>query len=141
MAEEAQALLTAPECPAGETDLVLGGEQMAVQVHESVGHAVELDRILGWEAPFTGTSWLGLDQLGLLRLGSELMTVTADATLPGAFGSFGYDDEGTPARDVEIVHEGLWLGALSGRDSAAIAGVPAMIANAVSAARRSHLMK
>ena len=124
VAEEAQALLTALECPAGETDLILGSEQMAVQVHETVGHAVELDRILGWEAPFTGTSWLSLDRLGLLRLGSELMTVTADATLPGAFGSFGYDDEGTPAQKVEIVHEGLWLGGLSGRDSAAIAGVP-----------------
>src|SRR5918994_1720629 len=64
VAEEAQALLTAPECPAGETDLILGSEQMALQIHESVGHAVELDRILGWEAAFAGTSWLDLAQLG-----------------------------------------------------------------------------
>src|SRR3954451_23741211 len=90
IAEEAQQLLTAPACPAGETTLILGSEQMGLQIHESVGHAVELDRILGWEAAFAGTSWLDLAQLGSLRFGSELMTITADATLPGALGSFGY---------------------------------------------------
>ncbi len=124
LAEEAQALLSAPECPAGETDLILGGEQMALQIHESVGHAVELDRILGWEAAYAGTSWLDLAKLGLLRFGSELMTITADATLPGALGSFGYDDEGTPAQSVDIVLAGIWTGVLSGRDSAAVAGLP-----------------
>src|SRR5829696_2310765 len=124
IAEEAQALLSAPECPAGETDLILGSEQMALQIHESVGHAVELDRILGWEAAFAGTSWLDLARLGSLRFGSELMTITADATLPGALGSFGYDDEGTPAAPVDIVRDGIWTGVLSGRDSAAIAGAP-----------------
>ncbi len=125
VAGEAQALLTAPECPAGVTDLILGGEQMALQIHESVGHAIELDRILGWEAAFAGTSWLDLGQLGSLRYGSELMNVTADATLPGALGSFGYDDEGTPAQRVPIVENGIWVGVLSGRDSATLAGIPA----------------
>ena len=96
---------------------------MALQIHESVGHAVELDRILGWEAAFAGTSWLELSQLGSLRFGSELMTITADATLPGALGSFGYDDEGTPAHPVDIVRDGIWVGTLSGRDSAALAGI------------------
>jgi TldD protein len=124
IAAEATALLSAPECPAGETDLILGSEQMALQIHESVGHAVELDRILGWEAAFAGTSWLDLAKLGVLQFGSELMTITADATLPGALGSFGFDDEGTPARSVDIVRDGIWLGVLSGRDSAAAAGVP-----------------
>jgi len=124
IAEEALALLTAPLCPEAETDLILGGEQMALQIHESVGHAVELDRILGWEAAFAGTSWLDLAQLGSLRFGSDLMNVSADATLPGALGSFGYDDEGTPARAVPIVTAGTWVGVLSGRDSAAIAGIP-----------------
>ena len=123
IAEEARALLTAPVCPAGETDLVLGSEQMALQIHESVGHAVELDRILGWEAAFAGTSWLDLAQLGSLRFGSDLMTITADATLPGALGSFGYDDEGTPAAPVDIVRDGIWTGVLSGRDSASVAGL------------------
>jgi TldD protein len=125
IAAEAQALLTAPECPAGTTDLILGGEQMALQIHESVGHAIELDRILGWEAAFAGTSWLDLGQLGSLRYGSELMNITADATLPGALGSFGYDDEGTPAQRVPIVENGIWVGVLSGRDSATLAGLPA----------------
>jgi TldD protein len=124
IADEARALLTADSCPSLEsTDLILGGEQMALQIHESVGHAVELDRILGWEAAYAGTSWLDLAELGRLRFGSPLMTITADATLPGALGSFGYDDEGTPAHPVDIVREGTWVGVLSGRDSAAIAGL------------------
>jgi TldD protein len=124
IAEEARALLTADVCPSLDaTDLILGSEQMALQIHESVGHAVELDRILGWEAAFAGTSWLELEKLGSLRFGSELMNVTADATLPGALGSFGYDDEGTPAHPVDIGREGVWVGTLSGRDSAALAGI------------------
>ena len=123
--EEAVALLSAPACPERRCHLILGTEQMALQIHESVGHATELDRILGWEAAFAGTSWLELAKLGSLRFGSPLMNITADATLPGALGSFGYDDEGTPAHSVDIVREGTWVGALSGRDSAALAGLPA----------------
>ena len=124
IAEEAVALLSAPECPAGETDLILESSQLALQIHESVGHAIELDRILGWEAAFAGTSFLELPRLGELVYGSPLMNITADATLPGALGSFGYDDEGTPAQRVDIVREGVWVGVLSGRDSAAVAGLP-----------------
>ena len=87
IAEEARELLTAPQCPSRDaTDLIIGSEQMALQIHESVGHAVELDRILGWEAAFAGTSWLDLGQLGSMRFGSDLMNITADATLPGALG-------------------------------------------------------
>lgn len=123
VAEQAVALLSAPPCPQGEMDLVLEGSQLALQIHESVGHAIELDRILGWEAAFAGTSFLDLDQLGGLRYGSELMNITADATIPGALGTFGYDDEGTPAQAVDIVRDGRWVGVLSGRDSAHLAGV------------------
>jgi TldD protein len=123
MAEEARQLLTAPLCPSGETTLVLGDEQLALQIHESVGHAIELDRILGWEAAFAGTSWLDLDQLGSLRYGSELMTITIDPTIPGSLGSFGYDDEGTPATKRDAVRNGVWVGVLAGRDSAAVAGL------------------
>ena len=123
IAEEAVALLTADEMEERETDLILEGSQLALQIHESVGHAIELDRILGWEAAFAGTSHLKLEKLGTHRYGSELMNITADATLPGALGSFGYDDEGTPAQRVDIVKEGIWVGVLSGRDSAAIAGL------------------
>ncbi|HEY7073202.1 MAG TPA: TldD/PmbA family protein [Acidimicrobiales bacterium] len=123
MAEEARALVGAPLCPAGETTLILGSEQLALQIHESVGHAIELDRILGWEAAFAGTSWLDLDRLGSLRYGSELMNITIDPTIPGALGSFGFDDEGTPAAKRDAVRDGIWVGVLSGRDSAAVAGL------------------
>lgn len=124
IAEEAQALLRAPQCPEKTTTLILGSEQMALQIHESVGHAIELDRILGWEAAFAGTSWLDPAQLGSLRYGSDLMNITADATLPGALGTFGYDDEGVPAQAVDIVKDGTWVGVLSGRDSAPLVGLP-----------------
>jgi TldD protein len=123
LADEARALLTAPLCPAGETSLILGGEQLALQIHESVGHAIELDRILGWEAAFAGTSWLDLSRLGSLRYGSELMNITIDPTIPGALGSFGFDDEGVPAAARDAVREGIWVGVLAGRDSAAVAGL------------------
>jgi TldD protein len=121
IAEEARALLSAPACPAGETTLILGGEQMCLQIHESVGHAIELDRILGWEAAFAGTSWLDLSKLGSLRYGSELMNISIDPTIPGALGSFGYDDEGTAAAKRYAVKDGLWVGVLAGRDSASVA--------------------
>ena len=124
MAEQAQALLSAPACPEGVTTVILDSSQAALQIHESVGHAVELDRILGWEAAFAGTSWLDPGQLGNLRFGSELMQITADATLPGAMGSFGFDDEGVVAQRVDIVRDGRWVGVLSGRDSAPLVGLP-----------------
>jgi TldD protein len=123
LAEEARALLTAPACPAEETTLILGDEQMALQIHESVGHAIELDRILGWEAAYAGTSWLDLAQLGSLRYGSDLMNIAIDPTIPGALGSFGYDDEGTAATPRHAVRDGIWVGVLAGRDSAAVAGL------------------
>ncbi|HEX6285966.1 MAG TPA: TldD/PmbA family protein, partial [Acidimicrobiia bacterium] len=124
LAGEAVELLSADQCPSGDYDLVLEGSQLALQIHESVGHAIELDRILGWEAAFAGTSFLNLEELGTLRYGSELMNITADATIPGALGTFGFDDEGTPAQSVDIVEAGRWVGVLSGRDSAHIAGLP-----------------
>jgi TldD protein len=123
VAEEAVALLGAPQMEERETDLILESSQLALQIHESVGHAIELDRILGWEAAFAGTSHLELSSLGTHRYGSELMNITADATIPGALGTFGYDDEGSPAQRVEIVKDGIWVGVLSGRDSAAIADI------------------
>lgn len=123
IAEEAAALLSAGELEQRETAVVLESSQLALQIHESVGHAVELDRILGWEAAFAGTSHLELGQLNHHRYGSPLMNITADATLLGALGTFGYDDEGTPAQCVDIVKDGTWVGVLSGRDSAALAGM------------------
>jgi TldD protein len=123
LAEEAVALLGAPLCPEGSTTLVLAGEQLALQIHESVGHAVELDRIQGYEASYAGTSWVPADGLGSLRYGSDAMSITADATLPGAIGSYRWDDEGVPGQPIPIVREGVLSGFLSGRESAAEAGL------------------
>lgn len=124
VAAEAVALVTAPSCPSGPTTLVLAGEQLALQLHESVGHALELDRVLGGEASYAGTSWVGPDLAGTLRYGSEAMGVTADATLTGGLGSFRWDDEGVDARRIELVRDGLLSGFLSSRESAAEIGLP-----------------
>ena len=125
VAEEAVALLSAPQCPAGTSTIVLHGEQVALQVHESIGHALELDRILLGEASYAGTSWVGPDDLGSLRYGSELLHVTADATLPHGLGSFGWDDEGVAAARADLVEGGVLRGALSNRESAAAVGLSA----------------
>ena len=120
---EAVALLDAPACPTGTTTLVLGSSQLALQVHESVGHAVELDRMFGSEAGFAGTSWVAPDKIGVLRYGSDLMNVVADATEPGGLGTFGWDDEGVAAHRTPIVHKGTLVGTLSSRESAAQLGL------------------
>jgi TldD protein len=125
VAEEAIALLSAPQCPEGTSTIVLHGEQVALQVHESIGHALELDRILLGEASYAGTSWVQPDDLGSLRYGSDLLHVTADATLPGGLGSFGWDDEGVGAVRAALVEGGVLRGALSNRESAAAVGLTA----------------
>ena len=123
VAEEAVALLTAPPCPAGRATVILDGEQTALQVHESVGHAVELDRVLGSEASYAGTSFLEAGDRGSFRYGSELMNVTADATVAGGLGTFTWDDEGVAAQAVPIVRAGELAGFLSSRESAAAIGL------------------
>ena len=87
-------------------DVVIDAEQMALQLHESVGHPTELDRVLGFEAAYAGTSFLHTEDLGSLRYGSEHMNVTSDPTTPGGLGTFGFDDEGVPAEPQPIVREG-----------------------------------
>lgn len=122
IAEEAVALLTAKPCPSGVTTLILDATQLALQLHESCGHPIELDRVLGSEASYAGTSFLTPDKLGAFRYGSELINVTADATLEGGLGSFGYDDEGVPAQRVPIVREGTFVGYLTSRETARVLG-------------------
>ena len=117
--EQAVALLTADECPPGRTTVVIDSEQMALQVHESVGHPTELDRVYGTEAAYAGTSFIHADDLGSLRYGSELMNITADSTTPRGLGTFGFDDEGVPARSEPIVKEGVLSGFLTSRETAA----------------------
>jgi TldD protein len=123
VAEEAAALLRAPACPPGRRTLVLAGEQLGLQVHESVGHAVELDRVLGREASYAGTSFVPADAIGSLRLGSPHVNVTADATNAGGLGSFRWDDEGVDGRAVPLVREGVLAGFLSSRETATEIGL------------------
>ncbi|HYP22418.1 MAG TPA: TldD/PmbA family protein [Actinomycetota bacterium] len=120
--EEAVALLSAPDCPAGDTTVVLDGHQVMLQVHESVGHPTELDRVLGMEAAFAGTSFVGIPDLGSLRYGSELVSIVSDATTPGGLGTFGYDDEGVEAQCVDLVRDGVLVGFQTSRETAAAAG-------------------
>lgn len=122
IAAEAVALLTAPACPSTVTTLVLDPTQLALQVHESIGHAIELDRVFGMEASFAGTSFLAPDMLDGFRYGSELVTVTADATAPGGLGTFGFDDEGIPAQTSPIIEQGVFRGFLSSRETASRIG-------------------
>jgi TldD protein len=123
VSQEAVALLAAPPCPPGRTTLVLAGEQLGLQVHESVGHAVELDRVLGREASYAGTSFVLAAGIGKLRFGSEWVNVTADATSAGGLGSYRWDDEGVEGRPVPIVREGVLTGFLSSRETAAEIGL------------------
>jgi TldD protein len=116
VAEQAAALLRAPECPVGVTDVVIDAEQVDLQLHESVGHPTELDRVLGFEAAYAGTSFLKPSDLGSLRYGSKHMNVTADPTTPGGLGTFGFDDEGVPAEPRPIVREGVLVGWLGSRE-------------------------
>jgi TldD protein len=121
-ADEAIALLRAPECPSRETTVVLDGHQVMLQVHESVGHPTELDRVLGMEAAFAGTSFVGLEDAGVLRYGSDLVNISSDATSPGGLGTYGFDDEGVEAQRVDLVREGILVGFQTSRETAATAG-------------------
>lgn len=122
LAKEAVALLTAKECPSKKTDLILGGSQLALQIHESIGHPAELDRALGTEASFAGMSFLTPDKLGNYKVGSPLVNIVADATVERGLGTFGYDDEGVRASRFDLVKEGLFTGYLNSRETAAALG-------------------
>ena len=123
LAEEAVALLSAESCPSTSTDVILGSSQLALQIHESMGHPSELDRALGQELNFAGASFLTPDKLGKLQYGSSIVNLVADATRPGALGSFGFDDEGVQAQNVYLVKEGMFTGYLSSRDTAQSIGL------------------
>jgi TldD protein len=118
-AEEAVALLSAPQCPSGRFTVILDPTQLYMQVHESCGHPTELDRVFGTEASYAGTSFLTVDKLEEgFRYGSDLIDIVADATTPGGLGTFGWDDEGVAAQAVPLVREGIFSGYLSSRETA-----------------------
>ena len=125
VAEEAVALHRAAQCPERTGTILLDGSQLGLQIHESIGHPIELDRVLGQEANFAGMSFLTLDKLNKLRYGSDIVNVVADARLahgPG-LGTFAYDDEGVPAQCTDIIKNGLFTGYLSNRETAAAVGL------------------
>jgi TldD protein len=125
IAEEAVALHSADQCPQGVFDIILESSQLGLQIHESIGHPIELDRVLGMEANFAGTSFLTLEKLRTLKYGSEIVNVVADARQehgPG-LGTFAFDDEGVPAQCTPIISNGLFTGYLSSRETAALIGL------------------
>jgi len=118
--EQVVALHKADRCPEGKMTLVLDSSQLGLQIHESIGHPIELDRVLGTEANFAGTSFLTLEKLRTLRYGSDIVNVVADATEqhgPG-LGTFAYDDEGVKAQCTPIITNGLFTGYISSRETA-----------------------
>ena len=121
--EECLALLAAPPCPAGRRTLVLDTPQLALQIHESCGHPTEADRALGEEISLAGASFLTPDRLGRFTYGSPLVNLTADSRSEGGLGTFGWDDEGVPARVTPLVARGVFVGYLSSRETAAQLGL------------------
>jgi TldD protein len=117
-AEEAIQLVDAEACPSGTMDIVLDSSQLALQIHESCGHPTELDRVLGYEASYAGTSFLTPEKLGHYSYGSPSVTIVADSTTPNGLGTFGYDDEGVKACKTVLVDRGLFSGYLTSRETA-----------------------
>jgi len=125
IAEEAVALHSADQCPEGELPLILESSQLGLQIHESIGHPIELDRVLGSEANYAGMSFLTVDKLNTLRYGSDIVNAVADARLdhgPG-LGTFAFDDEGVPAQRIDVIREGQFTGYLASRETAPVIGL------------------
>jgi TldD protein len=124
VAEEAVALHTADQCPEGNFDLILDSSQLGLQIHESIGHPIELDRVLGTEANYAGMSFLTLDNLHRLQYGSDIVNVVCDARVehgPG-LGTFAFDDEGVPAQSTDIIRGGRFVGYMTSRETAGAVG-------------------
>ncbi len=103
---------------AGLKDLVLKPSHLALTIHEIIAHPTELDRIVGYEANYAGTSFVSLEDLGALKYGSRLLNVTADRTHPGAAGTVGYDDDGVKTQKWPIIREGILVGLQTNRETA-----------------------
>jgi TldD protein len=112
---EMNEVLVAEDCPRDVRSVILLPGIMFLQTHETIGHALELDRILGYELAYAGGSFVRLSDFGTLHYGSDKLTARADGTIPNSPGSFGYDDDGVPAQDNLLIDEGLLVGAITGR--------------------------
>ena len=122
ISEEAVALLSAKECPSGITTIILDGPQMSLQIHESIGHPLELDRVFGAERNFSGTSFATVDKLNQLKYGSEIVNVVIDSTCPFGLGTFGYDDDGVKTGKKDLIKNGILVGYLTSRETAPLIG-------------------
>jgi len=127
--QEAIDLLSAPNCPSGKMDVLLAPDQMILQIHESIGHPLELDRILGDERNYAGTSFVKPEMFGTYRYGSKLLNITYDPTRPEQFSSFGYDDDGLKAERHYLIEKGILKRGLGGITSQTRSGIPG-VANA-----------
>ncbi|TAK98411.1 MAG: TldD/PmbA family protein [Rhodospirillaceae bacterium] len=123
IAGEALELLAAPDCPTGVMDLLLSPDQMYIQIHESIGHPLELDRILGDERNYAGTSFVSLDMFGGYVYGSSLLNVTFDPGVSGEAASYAFDDDGTRASREHLIRDGILVRPLGGAFSQARANV------------------
>ena len=122
VAEQAKALMDARTCPSGIKTIVLDGAQVSLQVHESIGHPLELDRVFGAEKNFSGTSFATVDRLGKLKYASDMVNVVTDPTYPSGLGTFGYDDEGVKAGKSYLIKDGVLVGYLTSRETASMIG-------------------
>ena len=122
--EQVLELLTAAECPNTRTNLVLAPDQMMLQIHESIGHPLEIDRILGDERNYAGGSFVTKDDFGKLEYGSPLMNITFDPTVAGEFASYGFDDTGAVATKEYVIKEGILKRGLGSLESQARADLP-----------------
>jgi TldD protein len=122
VATEAVALISAKVCPIITTTVITDGSMTAIKIHETVGHPTELDRVLGTEVSLAGKSHLTIDKLRTFRMGASHVNITADATIEGGLGSFGFDDEGTPAQKNYLIKDGIFNGYLTSRETAPVVG-------------------
>ncbi len=129
IADETLQLLLAPNCPSGTQDVLLAPDQMILQIHESIGHPLELDRILGDERNYAGTSFVTPEMFGSYRYGSDLLNITFDPTRSQEFASYGFDDDGQPAQREHLIRNGILLRGLGGITSQARTGLSG-VANA-----------
>lgn len=129
IAKDAVDLVHAENCPTGIMDVLIDPDQMMLQIHESIGHPLELDRILGDERNYAGTSFVTLDMFGSYQYGSPLLNITFDPTIESEFASYGYDEEGSLATREYIIKDGVLVRPLGGATTQARAGMPG-VANA-----------
>jgi len=137
--KEALELLQAEQCPTGTYDLVLAADQMYLQVHESIGHPLELDRILGDERNYAGWSFIKPADFGHLQYGSPLLNVVFDPSVVDEFASYAFDDTGLPAQREYLIKDGVLLCGLGGIDSQRRSGIPGVACTRASSWNRAPI--